>query len=265
MKLAVVIPSYKNHVPLLNKVLKSIVNQTRLPDIVIIKVSSCDASCKDIVDNLRKASWPFTLEILETESVQLTGQNRNECIAAVPDDIDIISNFDSDDIMHPRRLEFVERFILEGADVVCHTAMDGALTDSDYIWNMEETPEPIRDYYLKFETCSVLLSGKDILMKRLIFLDDNDDEVGFVDGPVTFRRECFKHAQYDIHAIGYQDCKFLGELYGAGYKFINLKNSLMIYTRLSEAEYNQKITDIGKEYNAQSSASTSCIVIKSSS
>ncbi len=249
MKIAVVIPSYKNHVPLLNRLLQCIVKQTRLPEIVIIKVSSCDASCKDILDELRAGAWPFTLQILETESVQLTGQNRNECIAALPDDINIVSNFDSDDIMHPRRLEFVERFILEGADVVCHTAMDGSSTDSEYVWNMEETPEPIRNSYLKFETCPILLLDKEVVIKRLIFLDENDDEVGFVDGPVTFRRECFKHIQYDINAIGYQDCKFLSELHRAGYTFINLKNNLMIYTRLSQDEYNKKIINIGKEHN----------------
>jgi Glycosyl transferase family 2 len=255
MKIAVVIPSYKNHAPLLHRVLQSIVKQTRLPEMVIIKVSSCDASCKNILDDIRGAAWPFHLEILETESVQFTAQNRNDCIAALPDDIDIISNFDSDDIMHPKRLELVEHCILEGADVVCHAAVDGDWLGAEYEWNMEETPEPVRNSYIKYETCDVLLSTNQILLKRVIFLDENDDEVGFVDGPITFRRECFKHIQYDTNAMGYQDCKFLGDLHRAGYVIVNLKNKLMIYMRLSDSEYNEKIHGISKDIQYSISSS----------
>jgi glycosyltransferase involved in cell wall biosynthesis len=45
-------------------------------------------------------------------------QNRN--IAARHLDTDIITFFDSDDIMHPQRIEFIEQAFWEGADIVLH-------------------------------------------------------------------------------------------------------------------------------------------------
>ena len=104
MKLAIVIPTYKYHIPVLKRTLESVAQQTCPPDLVIVRASSCDAKCSGILAELRLFPWPFPLTILETDKVQYAGQNRNEGVAAVPDDIDIISFFDSDDLMHPRRI-----------------------------------------------------------------------------------------------------------------------------------------------------------------
>jgi hypothetical protein len=102
MKLAVVIPTYKYHIPLLKALLENIVGQTCLPDLVLIQASSCDAECSAILAELRAATWPFRLSILETERVQHIAENKNVAIAALPQDIDVVSFFDSDDVMHPR-------------------------------------------------------------------------------------------------------------------------------------------------------------------
>jgi len=48
-------------------------------------------------------------------------ENRNICAKNLPKDIDVVSFFDIDDYMHPRRLEFVEKAFTEGgADVFIH-------------------------------------------------------------------------------------------------------------------------------------------------
>jgi hypothetical protein len=93
MKLAVVIPTYKYHIPLLKATLESIVAQTCFPDLVIVHASSCDTECRRILAGLRNARWPFPLLILETEKAQHAAQNKNDGAAAVPEEIDVISFF----------------------------------------------------------------------------------------------------------------------------------------------------------------------------
>lgn len=237
MKLAIVIPTYKYHIPLLKSTLESIAAQTCAPDLVLVRASSCNAEYSAILAELRAAVWPFPLTILETEAVQYTAQNKNEGVAALPDDIDTVSFFDSDDIMHPRRIEFVKRYIAEGYDVVCH-----AHTDSPE-WNITEEPRPVLDYYIKHER---VLAGfirecmTFIPIARVIFLDEDDNEVGYTDGTLTVRRECLNRVKYDTKAQGHQDCVFFTELHQAGYKIINLNIPLMLYIPVSQEEQTHK-------------------------
>jgi glycosyltransferase involved in cell wall biosynthesis len=233
MKLAVVIPTYKYHIPILKNTLDSIAKQTCAPDLVVVRASSCDAECTKALAEISAIAWPFTLTVLETDKVQHTGQNKNEGVAAVPDDIDIISFFDSDDLMHPRRLEFVKRYISEGYDVVCHSFIN----DKDS-WNMIEEPVPVFESYIKYETVIAAFSGEPVKIGRVIFLDENDDEVGFTDGPLTMRKECFNG--YPLDARGHQDCVFFSGLHRAGYKLVNLNVGLMIYMPTPDEELLKK-------------------------
>jgi hypothetical protein len=73
----------------------------------------------------------------------MAAQNRNEGVALVPDDFDVISFFDSDDIMHPRRMELIERCYKEHptVDVVLHSAQSGPLVvTEDIVWDPIEEP-----------------------------------------------------------------------------------------------------------------------------
>jgi glycosyltransferase involved in cell wall biosynthesis len=231
MKLAVVIPTYKYHIPVLYRTLESIAQQTCLPDLVIVRASSCDAKSSDILAELRVFAWPFPLTILETDTLQNAGENRNGGVAALPEDIDIISFFDSDDLMHPRRLEFVKQYIAEGYDVVCHGC-------AVLPWNMNEEPDPVVESYIKYETIRAAFTGELVKVGRVIFLDENDDEVGFTDGPLTLRKECFNG--YASDQRGHQECIFFSELHRAGYKAIHLNMGLMIYTPTSATELVEK-------------------------
>ena len=233
MKLAVVIPSYKYHIPVLQNTLDSIAKQTCAPDIVVVRVSSCDAECSRALANIQAIEWPFPLKVLETDKVQHTGQNKNEGVAAVPHDIDIISFFDSDDLMHPRRLEFVKRYISEGYDVVCHNFVND--TDS---WNMIQEPTPVFESYVKYETITAAFTDEKVKVGRVTFLDENHDEVAFTDGPLSLRRRCFNG--YPLDARGHQDCVFFSGLHRAGYKLVNLNMGLMIYMPTPDRERLEK-------------------------
>jgi glycosyltransferase involved in cell wall biosynthesis len=233
MKLAVVIPTYKYHIPFLKNTLDSITKQTCTPELVVVRASSCDAECSRALADISAMAWPFTLTVLETDKVQHTGQNKNEGVAAVPHDIDIISFFDSDDLMHPRRLEFVKRYISEGYDVVCH----GFVNDKD-AWNMNEEPVPVFESYVKYATVMAAFTNEYIKIGRVIFLDENEDEVDFTDGPLTLRRQCFNG--YPLDSRGHQDCVFFSGLHRAGYKVVNLNMGLMVYTPTSDGERLQR-------------------------
>lgn len=230
MKLAVVIPTYKHHIPLLKATLDSIVGQTCLPDLVLVQASSCDIECSAILEGLRQPIWPFPLIILETEKAQHAAENKNEGVRALPEDIDIISFFDSDDLMHPRRIEFVKRYISEGYDAVYH----GHTRTPD--WDMWQEPNPVIDCYIKQETVADAFSAKPFTIRRLIFLDEEDDEVSYTDGPVTLRKKCFSRINYNEDAKGHQDCLFASELFRAGYKLLNLNLPLMVYIPVSHEE-----------------------------
>ena len=117
MKIAVCIPSHSHYIQYIDRVLKSIVNQTRRPDLVVFSLSEVQSEVeKDLIPNL-----PFRAEVYITDKVKNMAENRNICAKNLPKDIDVVSFFDIDDYMHPRRLEFVEKAFTEGfADVFIH-------------------------------------------------------------------------------------------------------------------------------------------------
>jgi len=118
LKIAVVIPTYKNHLPFLIRCLNSIQNQTRLPDIVCFSASSCE---NNDIPNLD--SFKFQIRFVCSENKQNAAFNRNKAAQLLKevDSIDIISFFDSDDEMLPNRLEFIEKsFIESNTDLVVH-------------------------------------------------------------------------------------------------------------------------------------------------
>jgi glycosyltransferase involved in cell wall biosynthesis len=239
MKIAVVIPTYKYHIPLLKRTLESIVNQTRIPEIVVIRASSCDDETTPILNDIRKDKWPFHLNILETTAKQFTGQNRNEGIIAVPDDIDIISNFDSDDIMHPRRLEYIEEMIIQGADAVVHDFLTTSNPDT-ISWDLESRPEAIYNRVIKDVSCTTFYISKPIDIKILAFLNENNQECRYNDGNISVRKDLYNIIQYESDAKGYQDAKFICDLYRLGCNVVLLQNKLILYSEESEDRFAKK-------------------------
>lgn len=116
MKIAVCIPCYKFHIPKLLRCLESIEEQTRKPDQVIVSCSSSTESDLPILD------YSFPIQTLITNERKNAAENRNIASRAAKDyDVDILSYFDADDVMHPRRLEYIEQvFTNDNADIVFH-------------------------------------------------------------------------------------------------------------------------------------------------
>jgi len=105
MRIGVCIPCYAPHIPYLESCLNSIEQQTQKPAIVSISISSCTNN-----EQLPLASdYSFSIVYTSTILHQCAGKNRNVAAEAIVDQVDILSFFDADDLMHPRRLEMLNK------------------------------------------------------------------------------------------------------------------------------------------------------------
>ena len=100
MSIGVAIPCYEPHHKYLSALLDSIANQTHRPDRVVISCSSWAYDGR--VDTFYKG---IPLTILYWSRLVVQAENRN--LAASELQTDYITFFDADDLMHPRRIEFV--------------------------------------------------------------------------------------------------------------------------------------------------------------
>ena len=115
MKILVVIPCYNKHIPKLLELLQSIEEQTRKPDMVSISCSSMD-------EQLPKLNYTFPVIVKTHISKKKPSENRNIAVRHAQEyNPDIISFFDSDDIMHPQRLELLEMAFMEPCDIALHS------------------------------------------------------------------------------------------------------------------------------------------------
>jgi glycosyltransferase involved in cell wall biosynthesis len=130
MRIGIAIPCYKFHIPALGRCLKAIAEQTRLPDEVVV---SCSSS---VADDIPGYSLPFPFRVIVTQERKNAAENRNIAAAALT--TDIISFFDADDIMHPQRLEAIEKAFtsVSDCDIVLHSYLEGSekpwMTHTDF-------------------------------------------------------------------------------------------------------------------------------------
>jgi hypothetical protein len=243
MKIAVVIPTYRPHFVYLTDLCKNIAEQTRLPDLVVIRASSCSEDAKNLLDQLSEKVWPFPLQILPTAAQQYQARNRNEGAAAVPPEFDVISFFDSDDLMHPRRLELLERVFLQGAEAVLH---DCIMDDSPEWETYEEPPSHVWDSILLQKESAIqsenqivsrseilkaypdlIPTGKEITFLRPIPMDEDLVEAlrGTL-GHVSIVARLFKTIQFDEDALGYEDAKFVSDIVFQRYRTATVRAKL---------------------------------------
>ena len=117
MKFAVCIPCVKKHQDILLLTIKFIEAQTRKPDLIVISIS--DTIDDPVYDTniINSVSVPTTIK--HTNKRLYAGANRNIAAAeAVKQGATHISFFDADDIMHPQRLECIERAFTEHPELV---------------------------------------------------------------------------------------------------------------------------------------------------
>ena len=110
MRIAVAIPTFIRDLQTgnLRRCLDSIEAQTRKPDMVVLSASSC--TLHQLIEAI-PSPYSFPLRVQLTDRKQSAAANRNVAISLLCDDLadtDIVSFFDSDDVMSPLRLEHIE-------------------------------------------------------------------------------------------------------------------------------------------------------------
>jgi hypothetical protein len=121
MKIGVAIPCYQRHIYLLKRLLDSLEHQIRKPDVVSV---SCSSMSKDI--RIPVESYSFPVIISYYKEYKNAAQNRNIAVAALlKANVDIISFFDADDIMHPQRLQAIEAAFAGDVMFVLHSYTSG--------------------------------------------------------------------------------------------------------------------------------------------
>jgi hypothetical protein len=120
MKVGVCIPCHADHLYLLPSCLESIRQQTRVPDAVVVSVSSA-TSCPEL---------PCTTLVRSERAC--AGENRNIAARSIADEVDVLTFIDADDVMHPRRIEMIENHFTEcqELDYLLHSyVLDGQWSD----------------------------------------------------------------------------------------------------------------------------------------
>lgn len=140
--IGVAIPCYKPHHSYLYRLFDSIIAQTHKPDRVVVSCSSWDTNTS------REHMYhgiPITVIYSRRRIVQ--AENRN--IAASLLGTDLITFIDADDLMHPRRLEFiVEGFARSNCECIVHDYQYIKQGDS-VSYASEDEPRLTDDVFIK--------------------------------------------------------------------------------------------------------------------
>lgn len=112
---SVAVPCYYKHFKYLPGLLHSLMQQTSLPDEVVISLSQVENLNGNELDQLESGPWPFSVRIIRREGVHMEGSNRTT--AARHCRSDIVLCIDADDIPHPQRIEAVVELFTALPDV----------------------------------------------------------------------------------------------------------------------------------------------------
>ena len=232
MKIGVAIPTFKRDIPLLNRCLKSISKQSKLPEIVVISASSCKEEDVDSID----VSYSFPIKIIPNLNVANAATNRN-CAANYllkNTEVDIISFIDSDDEMHFQRLEFLEKAFIE---TQCNFIVHDFILIQKYEKDMQFTKDIS---YICYPNCI----QKTPHMCLIAISHDNRLSHGHVSILKTvWEKEKFNPSQEFLYR---EDCEYCSRLVDKGYKGSYIKSPLSIYHNYRATE--EQIKEINTSF-----------------
>lgn len=209
LTIGVAIPCYKPHYHFLNRMIASIVGQTHKPDQVVVSCSSWDY---DGAQNFTTGGVSVTIVYAQRRILQ--AENRN--VAASLLDTDIISFIDADDLMLPRRLEYVVRMFEE-------TKCDGVVHDYQYVKHGSNTP---------FEKEGEYMPSRDPIVKDPVHVGCNAaGEHTIHHAHVSITRDVFSRFQYPTEEQFYriEDSVYVATLVQSGMVIRHLRNKLSQY------------------------------------
>lgn len=209
--IGVAIPCYEPHHYYINGLIDNAIAQTRKPDRVVI---SCSSWHEDSRRNMVCGGIPITILYWKRRIVQ--AENRN--IAARELGTDIITFLDADDLMHPRRIEYILRAFEEAkCDVIVH----------DFNWVKEGDHTSFQDEPVMKLTNYVIVKKPDQVGCMI-----EDGSQPFHHAHLGITKEAFSKIQFPIEEIFYriEDSVYLGMLLENQMKIRHLANKLSQYT-----------------------------------
>ena len=133
IKVGVAIPCFQGHIERLFDLLKSIQNQTILPDKVVVSCSSSSSFY------YKEEKYNFPLEVIPIEDKKSAAQNRNIAASRL-NDMDYITFIDADDVMHPQKIEIlIDTINKYNSDIILHNFFlsDETNSEEDFKKNIE--------------------------------------------------------------------------------------------------------------------------------
>lgn len=236
--LAVCIPLDSSDIKYLDRCLRSIKAQTRKPDQIHISASRCtkehERQIRLICFNLR-----LQAQIQIHTTVLLAGANRNRAAkAATERGASILFFFDSDDIMHPRRIEIIAKHFKRDATItgILNRYIFGpkdTLTVEDIPWR------PLRGvvHTNAFELldCGGLRTH---FLKMEYYKDTKVNGIDYVAcGPMSIRSRFWEKHPYDeTKRIG-EDQHFNSKVIEEGENLAYIPEILSVFTTCDRTEY----------------------------
>jgi len=121
--IGVCIPCHAPNVKYMKNCLRSLELQTVKPDFVAISISG-------VIHKHSFSGYSFPVYVTETSDPATAATNRNRAAALIAPLVDILSFFDADDIMHPRRLEMILRaFRQQPIEILLHSTLVSGLSE----------------------------------------------------------------------------------------------------------------------------------------
>lgn len=213
MTIGIAIPTYKGHLPYLERLLDSISLSTVMPDKVVIAASETETV------PVAGRMYPFCVELYFSLAKRNTAQNTNMALSML--DTDILSVIGGDDMVHPQRNEFILRaFENPTINIVVHNFLQSDKIDAEFLDSKYEAIELYPDYI-------------DALFPNIIYPTNKNLHQDFANGFVSFRRGIFRKYKYDESPDSeyIEDSLFNRKLVEDGYKISYIKNKLALYLK----------------------------------
>lgn len=212
MSIGVAIPCYEPHHKYLPALLESIANQTHKPNRVVISCSSWAYDGR--VDTFYKG---IPLTILYWSRLVVQAENRN--LAGAELETDYISFFDADDLMHPRRIEYIlKAFERSKCDVIVH----------DYQYVLRGSGETFIEYDTLDLTDHIIVKNPN---QPGCMLETGEEYQPFHHAHLTVHKSVFSRFQYPIDMCYYrrEDSVYLSMLLYNQFRIRHIGNKLSQY------------------------------------
>jgi glycosyltransferase involved in cell wall biosynthesis len=206
MTIGYAIPSCKSYLTQTYRLLESLSKSTVLPNEVSISISDVDEGFT--LEN----DYGLNIKLQTTPNTQNACINRN--IASSNLNTDIICVFDCDDMVHPKRNEFLINCFKEGANCIVHNYTQSTEQGvEEFLSGEYESPDYERDFLHSFS--------------QGIGPVNPNQKVRYHNAHVSIKKEVFEKVKY-IDKV-FCDSWYNRHLVENGYKLWYLKNKLSYY------------------------------------